>query len=184
MRTASRPEAATGSQVDLAACEDALRARARRLVGPRLRRLVAPSDLLQDTMLIAVRRYAEISRMPPRQAMAWLSQTMRFRLLRRLRDARAELEGVESRGGLVPQVAADSTPPLSRLVRRELQAALLARIDELDELDRRVLRWIYVDRLETAAIAERLGRSESAVRGLHHRAIRRLRALLLEDESR
>ncbi len=182
MRTAPQPDAA-GSKLDLAACEDALREQARRLVGPRLRRLVAPSDLFQDTMVIAVRRFAEVSRMPPRRAMAWLTRAMRFRLMRHLRDARAELRGAESRSGPVPHPRACSTPILSRLARRELQSVLLARIDELGEQDRRVLRWIYLDRLDFAAIAERLGRSESAVRGLHHRAIRRLRALL-ETKSR
>lgn len=183
MPTASQSGPTTGSALDLAACEDALRGRARRLVGPRLRRIVAPSDLLQDTMLIAVRRFAKISGMPRRQAMAWLATAMRHRLSRHLRDARAELQGTESRDGADSHPSAGSTQVLSRLARQELQAVLLAKIDDLGELDRRILQWIYRDRLSFAMVAQRLGRSESAVRGLHHRAIRRFRRLL-ESESR
>ena len=47
---------ATGDPQDLARFEPALRAWARRLIGTRLEKLVSPSDLLQETLLIAVRR--------------------------------------------------------------------------------------------------------------------------------
>ena len=44
-------------------------------------------------VLIAVRRFAELSGRPPRQVLAWLLSTMRFRLMRYVRDHRAELAG-------------------------------------------------------------------------------------------
>ena len=165
---------------DLAGYEPALRDHARRWIGPRLRPILAPSDLMQETLLIAVRRLAEVSGRPSRLVLAWLLQTMRFRLMRFVRDHRTELatpadptnRDVERPGG--------STPILSRLVREEMRATLLATIERLEEQDREILRWIYLERQTTAEIAARLGRTESAVRGLHHRAVGRLRRLFEE----
>ena len=56
-----------------------------------------------------------------------------------------------------------------------MRATLLASIDLLEEQDRQILRWIYLEKRTTAEIAARLGRTESAVRGLHHRAVGHLR---------
>ena len=80
-----------GPVPDLAGYEPALRDHARRLIGPRLRPILAPSDLMQETLLIAVRRLAEVSGRPSRLVLAWLLRTMRFRLMRFVRDHRTEL---------------------------------------------------------------------------------------------
>src|SRR5437763_923122 len=66
----------------LAVFEPVLRTQARRLIGPRLRPLLASSDLLQETLSIAVRRFAELSGRPARQVLAWLLRSMQFRLMR------------------------------------------------------------------------------------------------------
>jgi len=182
-QSAAPPENASTSErssLGLGARERALLRQARRLIGPRLGRLVAPSDLFQDTMLIAVTQSAKISQMPPGRAMAWLKGTMRFRLMRCLRDARAELDATESQSGAPPHPPAKSTSLLSRLAREELRAVLLARIDELKEPERQVLHWIYADRLEIAEIAKRLDRPKSAVRAIQWRGIQSLRRRLLE----
>lgn len=50
MRTTSQRDAATGPTLALTAREDVLREQARRLVGPRPRRLVAPSDLVAERL--------------------------------------------------------------------------------------------------------------------------------------
>src|SRR5690349_21797787 len=66
----------------LAGFEPVLRTQARRLIGPRLRKVLASSDLLQETLLIAVQRFATISGRPSPQVLAWLLRSMRFRLMR------------------------------------------------------------------------------------------------------
>ncbi|WP_435009442.1 RNA polymerase sigma factor [Tundrisphaera lichenicola] len=154
--------------------EPALLDRARKLIGPKLRPLIAPSDLLQETLLIAVRRVAEVSGRPSRQVLAWLLQTMRFRLMRYVRDHRTELD---TQAEPTVEPVGDSTSVTSRLIQAELIETMLSRFELLPEADRKLLLWIYVERLDTAEIAARLGRTESAVRGLHHRAIGRLRGL-------
>ena len=168
---------ARGPVPDLAGYEPLLRDRARRLIGPRLRPILAPSDLMQETLLIAVRRLAEVSGRPSRQVLAWLMRTMRFRLMRFVRDHRTELVAPADPATREVEPPAGSTPILSRLVREEMQATLLATIELLEEQDRQILRWIYLEKRTTAEIAASLGRTESAVRGLHHRAIGHLRRL-------
>ncbi len=166
-----------GPVPDLAGYEPVLRDRARKLIGARLRPILAPSDLMQETLLIAVRRLAEVSGRPSRQVLAWLLRTMRFRLMRFVRDHRTELGTPTDPATQDFEPSSGSTPVLSRLVREEMRANLLAMIELLDEQDRQILRWIYIEKRETAEIASRLGRTESAVRGIHHRAIGHLRRL-------
>jgi len=154
-----------------------LRDHARRLIGPRLRPILAPSDLMQETMLIAVRRVAEVTGRPSRQVLAWLLQTMRFRLMRFVRDHRTELAAPADPPTHDVEPSGGSTPVLSRLVRGGVRGTPPATVELLEEQDRQILSWIYLEKRTTAEIAARLGRTESAARGLHHRAIGRLRRL-------
>lgn len=154
-----------------------LRARAHGLIGPKLNPFVAPSDLLQETLLIAVRNFATVSGRPSRQVLAWLSQVMRHRLLRHLRKHRRELGGaVEG----APEVEPNASPraALSRLVLVELRGELLDAIAALPEPERAVIVAIYKERVGTAEVARRLGRTEGAVRAIHQRAVKRLRKKL------
>jgi RNA polymerase sigma-70 factor (ECF subfamily) len=163
---------------ELARFEPVLRARARRLIGARLRPLLASSDLLQETLSIGVRRFAELSGRPARQVLAWLLRSMEFRLMRHVRDHREELEGRQGGGAAGDLAAPTSTPALSRLVREEVREALRELIGTLPEAERRVIVLVYQERRTTAEIAAELGRSEGAVRALHQRAVRRLRQRL------
>jgi RNA polymerase sigma-70 factor (ECF subfamily) len=167
-----------GPVADLAGYEPVLRDHARRMIGPRLRPILAPSDLMQETLLIAARRLAEVSGRPSRLVLAWLLRTMRFRLMRFVRDHRTEMATPADPTTRVVEPPGASTPVLSRLVREEMRATLLATIERLEEQDRQVLRWIYLEKRTTAEIAARLGRTESAIRGLHHRAVGHLRRLI------
>jgi RNA polymerase sigma-70 factor (ECF subfamily) len=162
----------------LAHFEPVLRARACRLIGPKLRPMVGPSDLLQETLLSAVRRFEELSGRPPRLVLAWLLRSMQFRLMRYVRDHRAELAGHEGDVAVEDLKARSSAPPLSRMVRDEVRGALLGLVETLPEAERRVVVLLYREKRTTAEIAADLGRSEGAVRALHQRAVRRLRERL------
>jgi RNA polymerase sigma-70 factor, ECF subfamily len=163
---------------ELARFEPLLRARARRLIGPRLRPVLASSDLLQETLSIAVRRFAELSGRPARQVLAWLLRSMQLRLMRHVRDHHEELSGRRGDSPAGELAAPTSTPALSRLVREEVREALRELIGTLPEPERRVIVLVYQERQPTAEIAAELGRSEGAVRALHQRAVRRLRQQL------
>jgi RNA polymerase sigma-70 factor, ECF subfamily len=160
---------------ELAGFEPILRTRARRLIGARLRQVVGSSDLLQETLLIAVRRFAEISGRPPRQVLAWLLQTMRFRLMRYVRDHRDEFACRNAGFAAGDLMVGSSSPALGRMVREEVRGALLELIGTLPEAERRVIVLLYLEKRSTAEIAEELTRTEGAVRALHQRAVRRLR---------
>lgn len=160
---------------DLARFEPVLRARACRLIGTRLRHVVGPSDLLQETLLIAVRRFAELSGRPARQVLAWLLSSMQLRLMRHVRDHRDELAGHAGNVAAGDLVARSSSPALGRMVRDEVLGTLQELIETLPEAERRVIVLLYREKRTTAEIAADLGRSEGAVRALHQRAVRRLR---------
>ena len=67
--------------------------RARRLIGARLRHVLGSSDLLQETLLIAVRRFEELWGGHARQVLAWLLKSMQFRLMRYVRDHQRRIGG-------------------------------------------------------------------------------------------
>jgi RNA polymerase sigma factor (sigma-70 family) len=151
-----------------------LRARARGLIGPKLHRFVTSSDLLQETLLVAVKKFATISGRPPRQVLAWLHQIMQYRLLRYLRTHRREL-GTNIGVLTATEPGASSRSALGRLVLEELRGELLAAINALPEPERTVIIAHYQEKLTTAEIAGRLGKTEGAVRAIHQRAVKRLR---------
>src|SRR5262249_47789026 len=106
------------SRVDeLARFEPVLRARARRLIGPSLRPVLASSDRLQETPAIAGRRFAELSGRPARLVLAWLLRSMQFRLMRYVRDHRDELAGRQGGSAVGELEARSSSAALSRMVR-------------------------------------------------------------------
>lgn len=151
-----------------------MRDKAHGLIGPGLGRLVASSDLLQETLLIAVKKFAAISGRPRRQVLLWLNRIMRYRLLRYLRTHQHELRGgVENFAGAGPPAGSDSA--LGRLVVEELRGEVSAAIDALPEPERTVMLAHYKERRTISEIARTLGRTEGAVRAIHQRAVKRLR---------
>jgi RNA polymerase sigma factor (sigma-70 family) len=163
-----------GETAELAGFAPQLHVKAHRLIGPKLRAFVAPSDLLQETLLVAVKKLSVISGRPRRDMLAWLNRIMQYRLLRYLRKHRHELEGtIDVFPAPDPRVS--SHPALSRLVLEELRGELLAAIDDLPEPDRTVIVALYKERQAIPEIAGRLGRTDGAVRAIHQRAVKRLR---------
>src|SRR5262249_9491901 len=160
---------------ELARFEPILRARARRLIGARLRPVLASSDLLQGTLAIAVRRFPRPSGRPGRQALARLLRAVQCRLMRYVRDHRDELAGRQGGSAAGELAARSSSPALSRMVREEIREALRERIGTLPEAERRVIVLLYQEKRTTVEIAAELGQSEGAVRALHQRAVQRLR---------
>ena len=56
------------------------------MLGPKLRRVVNSSDLIQDTLLVAIQRLSLLRGLPPAQVFTWLIQTMQFKLMHLVRD--------------------------------------------------------------------------------------------------
>jgi RNA polymerase sigma-70 factor, ECF subfamily len=119
-------------------------------------------------LITAINRYEE--RAVP--FASWITRVARNATLDHLR-ARRQIPVEEVR----PTDAWDEGLELER--RHCLQEALAS----LPEEQRRVLLLRHVVGLSPPEIAERLGKTESSVHGLHHRGRTRLRAALIELES-
>ncbi len=79
---------------------------------------------------------------------------------------------------LLDQVSSPLSTPSRGAARSEAMALLMVRMQQLPEDYRQVIHWRLIDGLPVAEVAERLGRSESAVHMLCHRALKQLRELM------
>jgi RNA polymerase sigma-70 factor (ECF subfamily) len=160
-----------------------LRARAHGLIGPKLRPLVASSDLLQETLLVAVKKFAAISGRSRREVLAWLNQIMRHRLLRYLRKHQRELTG-QPVNSIAIEASSSSRRDLSRLVLEELRDEIVAAMDALPQPERTVVVGLYREKQTVAELATQLGKTDGAIRAIHQRAVKRLRVKLVEHAGK
>jgi RNA polymerase sigma-70 factor (ECF subfamily) len=166
---------------------------AARELDPKLSGKAGASDLVQDTFVIAHRRFAEFRGETPPEFQAWLRMILihviedwhrRFfgTTMRRVTRERP-LDGADSREFLWKLVAERSECPATEMSRqdqaRQLQEALAA----LPEAYRTVIQWRYFEGLSYARIAERVGRTTKAVKMLAYRAINQLAKDLKEHDE-
>ena len=119
-------------------------------------------------LITAINRYEE--RAVP--FAAWITRVARNATLDHLRARRQ-----------IPVEEVRTTDPGDNGVELERRQCLQEALAGLPEEQRRVLLLRHVVGLSPPEIAERLGRTESSVHGLHHRGRARLRAALIELES-
>lgn len=119
-------------------------------------------------LITAISRYEE--RAVP--FAAWITRVARNAALDHLRARRQ-----------IPVEEVRTTDPGDKGVELERRQCLQEALAGLPEEQRRVLLLRHVVGLSPPEIAERLGRTESSVHGLHHRGRARLRAALIELES-
>jgi RNA polymerase sigma-70 factor (ECF subfamily) len=171
------------------------RERLRRMIAvrmdQRLRNRVDASDIVQETMVMADRRFDEYLRDPPIPFYPWLRQLAWDQLVamhrkhlfagrrsrRREEDAAAALRD-ESMAQLASCLLDDSMDPLTRLLRAELRNRVREAIDQLQEMDREILVLRHLEHVSMAEAAEILAISASAAKMRHLRAIERLKPLL------
>ena len=144
----------------------------------RLRARLDGSDLIQDALLEAHRCFAQFRGAAVAELTAWLRQivlrtagrTLRGHLGTDRRDA-----GRERAAGAAAECAADGSTPSAQAIRHEQAARMAEALARLPDDMQQVLLGRHTDDLSYAVLAERLGRSEAAVRVLYTRALRRLR---------
>ena len=139
-------------------------------LGPELRRRFEPDDVLQDALL---RAFESIERFEWRggdSAFSWIASIVEFRIRDLARPARRRPQVA-----LGPEPPDDEASPSDRLHRFERRERLEDALGRLSPAHERVIRWARIERLTTAQIAERLDRSEGAVRHLLLRALEKLR---------
>jgi RNA polymerase sigma-70 factor (ECF subfamily) len=171
--------------------------RLRKMIARRLdQRLAArldPSDVVQEVLAEAASRLPEYLRDRPIAFYPWLRQLAVDRLIelhRRHVQAQRRSVGREETGladgstdELASRLAAATSSPSQRLVRRETCERVRQALDRLPLADREVLELRHVEQLSGAETAAVLGISHGAARTRHLRALQRLRQLL-EDAER
>lgn len=157
-----------------------------------LRNLVAPEDLLQETF---VEVFRQIQGFQPRGIAAfvrWLIMVTDGRLISAIRQhatlkrggGRAAvdftIEG-SSAAPLLEMLHVDSHSPSRAAAGQEAATAIAAGLRQLKPEYRDAVRLRFLEGLEVAEIAERLGRTEWSVHKLCSRGLRELRDILGEE---
>jgi RNA polymerase sigma-70 factor (ECF subfamily) len=153
---------------------------------------IDPSDVVQQTLLEAHRQRGQFRGRTGETLAAWLRQMLAYNLAdawralgRAKRDVTRELaleaELEQSSSRLEAWLAAAQSSPSQRAQRQEQLLRLAEALAQLPEDQRTAVELKHLQALSVAAIAQRLGRSETAVGGLLRRGMTRLRQLLDEQ---
>jgi RNA polymerase sigma-70 factor (ECF subfamily) len=161
-------------------------------VEPRLRAKVAPSDLVQDSLVEALRDFGRFQGNQCGDLMAWLRRI----LLHNLDDARRRYQGAAKRrlgseqslddsgaDVLGDKLVAPDTPPVERAANLEQAAALDRALRRLPEGYQQVLVLRYREGRPFADVGAALGKSEEAAKKLWLRAVRRLRDEMKAEDA-
>ncbi len=150
---------------------------------------VSADDVLQQTFVRAAGGIATFEG-EPRSFRAWLKTIAtnlvldaRKRHRRERRSARAEGGAAipaddDSMAQMVDRLAGDITPPVGRVARRECILRMRSAIANLAPEHREVVQRYYLLEESLQEIADAMGRSKEAVRGLCYRARKELRAIM------
>jgi RNA polymerase sigma-70 factor (ECF subfamily) len=168
-----------------------LRLLARTGLDASLRGKADPSDLVQDALLKAARRFGQFRGTTDAELAGWLRQILARCLadfVRRYRTAGRRAGREESLDRLLDRssealervLAADGTSPSASAERRDLGVVLSDALAELSEEHREVIVLHHLEGLGWDEVAGRLGRTPGAARMLWTRALRQLRPLIDE----
>jgi len=165
---------------------------ARLQIDARLRGKFDPSDVVQQTLLEAVRAWPQYRGETEAELAAWLRRILarvlahqaRHFLDARRRDLTREVAIEESLGEssrrLGEAVLASGTSPSEGAIRHERERKLADALGRLPDDYRDVILMRNIENLSHDQVAERMGRSSGAVRMLWARALASLRQELVE----
>jgi RNA polymerase sigma-70 factor (ECF subfamily) len=162
-----------------------LRLKARLDVDPRLQAKFDLSGVVQQTLLEAHQGLPQFRGVGEDALLNWLQQILARNVIdgiRRLRRAKHDamlecsLEDLSSRFGSV--LAQDLSTPSKCASRNEELLQLAAAVDELPPDQQTAVVMHHLQGVSLTDLAAQMGRSKSAVAGLLHRGVMRLRELL------
>jgi RNA polymerase sigma-70 factor (ECF subfamily) len=170
-----------------------LRLLARMQMGPRLQGKLDPSDLVQQTLLQALRALDQFRGRSDAELAAWLRQILAHKLTnaarelgRAKRDVGREcsLEAAleQSSARLEAWLVAEQSSPSQQAQRKEQVLRMAEALASLPEAQREALTLHYLQSWSLDDIGRQLSRSPSAVAGLIKRGLKQLRLLLHESE--
>jgi len=167
-----------------------LRARLVQRMEKSLRARCEPEDILQQAYATAFQRIHSFEDRGPDSFRNWMLTIVDTKLAdarrtahRRRRDVSMErsvpaLRSKASCLNLLDELYAHSTTPSHTIRRDEAVGALLACISQLSEAHREVIQLRYLEEQSVRHVAERLGKSEDAVKKLIRRGLAALRRLM------
>ena len=166
----------------------------KRLVSLRMdRRLHArldPSDIVQETQMVAFRRFKDYLQRRPMPFRLWLRKTaqqqvcdaQRTHIERHRRSLLREEAGLSRSSRLIARgLLSVKQSPLEKLARRELERRVAGAVAELREADRETVIMRNVEGLTFEEIALVLDLQSAAVRQRYGRALIKLRAKLKDS---
>jgi RNA polymerase sigma-70 factor (ECF subfamily) len=165
-----------------------------RQLGAALRRKIEAEDIYQEVSADAVRSLGEVD-LSQRDPFSWLCQISDRRIKdaarffdAKKRDAGREVPlgspgGSTGQGGLINLLVASMTTPSQAFSRNAREIRLLEALEKLPEDQREALRLRYVENLPTKEIADRIGKTDAAVRVMLSRSLKRLQTLLGEEPT-
>lgn len=187
-RLRSGDEAALAEFVE--ANRSALIAFIRSRTGAHLAKKVEPDDILQEASMEGLRSL-EKTPLENWDPLHWLFQICERKIIdahrryfesqKRAASREAELpEGSAAGIGLANLLAASMTTPSEAFSRDQRQLRVLAALDTLPEEQREALRLRYLVGLPSKEIAQKLGKTDGAVRVMLSRSLAKLQDMLAE----
>jgi len=148
-----------------------------------------PADLVQQTLLEALKAADKFIDRPEHEVLAYLRRALTNNLIDATRkfarhrggDLAANVVEDSSRR-LEEHLAANHTSPSERADRNEHFARLAVALSELPDSQRIAVEMRYLMGMKVNAIAQLLGKSEGAVSVLLHRAVTALRGVLVNPD--
>jgi RNA polymerase sigma-70 factor, ECF subfamily len=153
------------------------------------------SDIVQQTLLEAHQSLANFRGTSDPEKKTWLRRILGHNLADELRKFRRSKRNVhleaslqaaldESSARLERWLAIEDGSPSDCAIANEQLVALTAALMKLPEDQRRAVELHHLQGVPSAAVAERLGRTEFAVAGLLRRGLHRLHELISRDDPR
>jgi RNA polymerase sigma-70 factor (ECF subfamily) len=164
---------------------------------PRLAARADPSDIVQETLIVAHEKLPAYLRDRPIPFYPWLRQIALEQIIRYsrrhvkararsvLREEQPEPHLSEASAELLAgRLLSSGSRPELRLERKEIQAQVKAALAQLPADYREVLVLRFLEELSLEEVATVLGTTEGAIRGKQLRALQRLQSLLKERDAR
>ncbi|MBX3434143.1 MAG: sigma-70 family RNA polymerase sigma factor [Pirellulales bacterium] len=170
----------------------ALLAFIRSRTGAHLAKKIEPEDILQDTSIEAIRSLGKTP-LENWDPLHWLFQIAERKIIdahrrffesqKRAASREAALPENSAAGvGLANLLAASMTTPSEAFSRDQRQLRVLAALDLLPPDQREALRLRYLVGLPSKEIAQKLGKTDGAVRVMLSRSLAKLQEMLAEEQ--
>lgn len=161
-------------------------------IDPRLRSRLDPSDIVQETQMVAFRRFDDFLTRRPMPFQLWLRKTaqqqlcdaQRRHLERHRRSLLREEAGLSRSSRLIARGLLSAQPsPLEKLQRLEMERRIDAAVNDLNDQDREIVIMRNVEDLTFDEIAQVLEVQAASVRQRYGRALMKLRQKLKEGSG-